>query len=319
MHDGPGQHGVVVGLGSAAAAAARLYATLTDRPYRHATDVGALARVRARIEVLVTTYPHLTYPLLEQLFGEPHPAGLAPGLLVASSAAALRSRARQRAAGLTSGSASNGGIVEVRAVEQVGRVQFPDRVLYGARTPGPTLRRALAAGADLLAITSYSDGLDASLGDLVLCALAGDARRPPVAPTPLCLRAATCYRLDLPIDQALGSGRLVDPDEVSARVLLFLGCWGLLASGGLTDPRWGFMDRLVGSPRIGAIITGWEVLFLTPGDVDMLVRLLANGSSLGEAVERFNGSRAAADTGNRLCLLGDPRLRLSRRAADGRD
>ena len=58
-------------------------------------------------------------------------------------------------------------------------------------------------------------------------------------------------------------------------------------------------------------MTTWQITMGAPADTEPLARDLARGTPLGKALARFNRSASARRTGQLMCLLGDPDLRLS--------
>jgi hypothetical protein len=107
------------------------------------------------------------------------------------------------------------------------------------------------------------------------------------------------------------NGELLSPDAIAARVFVWDTCQGLMLPASVVDPRWGLAPRLFASPAIGAVILTWEPVVSEPS-LDPLARDLARGLSVGRALARLLAGRESRRMGHRMCLFGDPRLRLPR-------
>lgn len=285
-----------------------LYAHLTNRRFETAQDY-ALLEIH-RPDVVVAPLDVLTPDFLRQLYSDPE---WAPGLITAGSPKALLRQALLRAAAVSLCGRTSGRRVDVRHFADLGRINLGEWEILGRRAGRAQLRRALGSGSELLTIFTIGDGIDASLGSLILCPM---ERRPAWSKgtAPPCVVSGTCHRLQLPMAEALASGRFVPPEAIAARVLVLHACWGIQPAGSLHGPTWGYGHRLADHDRLGAMLTTWDVTIGAPADLEPLARDLARGTSLGRALARFNHSASSRRTGQLMCLLGDPDLRVSIRA-----
>lgn len=74
-------------------------------------------------------------------------------------------------------------------------------------------------------------------------------------------------------------------------------------------PSDGLGVQLSESESIAVVITHWESVVSSAYYVALLDDL-ASGMPAGEAVQRHNRADRCAETGNRLCLVGDPAFRF---------
>lgn len=299
------RHGqTVVSAAPEADAAAALYAHLTGRRFLPAAQPARAAHQRPDVVVAPTRL--LTPPFLAALHGDPDRA---PGLIAAASPSALLRQALLRAAALRLCGGPARRSVEVMHHFAISRAEMEGRELFGNQAPREELRHVLGRGSEVLSIFTVGDGIDAALGPLILCPIAGGSSRPAPGPPP-CVVSDTCHRLQLPLAEAAASRGLVAPEALVARVLLLHACWGIQPSGSLHGQDWGYGWRLAVSDRLGAIVTTWQITLGAPADTGGLARMLARGTPLGTAVARFNHGKQARRTGQLLCLLGDPDFRL---------
>ena len=300
-----GRAGTVLSAAAEADAAAALYAHLTGRRFVAAAHAARASLWRPDV---VVAPAHLLAPgFLSSLHGDPDRA---PGLIAAATPAALLRQAVLRAAALRLCGGPARDSVDVMPHAPVGETAAEGRHIFGGLAPREALRHALGRGSEILSVFTVGDGLDAVLGPLILCPLAGTPARP--APQePPCVGSGTCHRLQLPMTEATGSPGLVPPEALAARLLLLHACWGIQPVGSLYGQAWGYGWRLADSDRLGAIVTTWQITIGAPADTEALARLLARGIPLGRAVAQFNHGHRARRTGQLMCLLGDPAFRLA--------
>lgn len=302
---------LVLSLGDETADAGALYAHLTGRRAVAVRDAERWVD-HERVAIVVTTPERLTSRLLEELTSG---AGdFAPGLICAE-----RDHLRSRV--LASSAATRGARqaparhrIDIRPLSPIGQLVLPDRELLGNRADGPIIRAALAQGAGVLSLQTHSDGFDAFLTpDLTLCSM--DLRHVVQCGVPnLCAETGHCHRYDEPTAAAVKGDRTVFPGDIAARILVFDTCSGLMTADSVGDARLGLSARLAANPRIGLIITSWEIAFPSTDLLDELVSYLSAGVPAGEAVQAFNRSPYAIKVGQRLCIVGDPRVSLPERA-----
>jgi hypothetical protein len=114
----------------------------------------------------------------------------------------------------------------------------------------------------------------------------------------------------MPVQEALASDRLVAPEQIAARILVLAGCWGILLDGAPVAHDLGLAPRLLESDSLGAVLTTWEIIFGDANDFTPLRDRLAAGEPAGHALAAFMRSPRARQRNVRMCLLGDPRVRL---------
>jgi hypothetical protein len=110
----------------------------------------------------------------------------------------------------------------------------------------------------------------------------------------------------MPMADAVGSGRLVAPQDVHARIVFLCTCMGVLIPAEGSDPAWGYVDGLLGNGHVAAVITSWSVLLPGVHTHALVLSHLYRGATTGEAVAALNRHDEAA----RLAVLGDPDVRI---------
>jgi len=290
-----------------------LYAHLTGRRYESIESVGQIAG-QTHPSVLITSPDLLSLELMNALYPD-KPTGPATGILFASDRDSLWRQVLVRSA-----AAVLAGPVQTRAIElytglEIPTYAFPGREILGARASAAELRDAVNRGSAVLSVLTHSDGIDAFLSKLTLCPM----RRPPARPDPLrppgCQVTGVCHRHEMPLEGVLQSDLLMDPDELSARVLVWATCWGILLQPSIVDQAWGLPPRIVNNARLGAIITSWGLFNGTPQMIAYLSDLIDMGTPVGEALTTFLRSPVAQHFALRFCLLGDPLVCLPRHGA----
>jgi hypothetical protein len=301
---------VVVSLGEDADHAGRLYAHLTRRRWRHARSIDALVS-EGLPDVLVTTTRWMTITLMEALY----PLGSAriPGIIVGDGIELHHQVLLRSASGVLRGPLRKSRI-DILPTEPLGEILSAERDVLGRAADPSEVRRALAAGAGVLSLASHSDGVDAFLGDQTLCPMDELAVSPGTTAMPECQITRFCHRHKVPYDDAQTSDLLVRPRDIRARIFIFQVCSGLLLQGAIVDPAWSLAYRLLRNPCIGAVVTPWEYIFSEASEVHLIAADLLAGRSIGEAVGRFVDSDRGRALRQRLCVLGDPGLRLPAQA-----
>ena len=292
----------VVAVGGENEAAARLHAHLTSRRFRGVRSAAALA-VEPPPAVVVTSLDQMSARLTESL----HRGGPGPGFVVAG-AGPLRRQVLRRAAAAH--------LVTAAALPRVDVHPFGDPT---TRThpvacrgdTGDRVRALLGAGAGVLSVLTHSDGIDASLGDLVLCPMGDPVAGADPARSPSCGSSGICHRLARPLDEALTSGRIARADEIRCRVLLWNACFTLAYRDDPLDPRWSVLTRLLDAPGVGAIAIAPDLSHDTAGSLEPLAAALARGVRLGDALAEHNRHPMRRAIGARLVLFGDPRVALA--------
>jgi predicted RNA-binding Zn-ribbon protein involved in translation (DUF1610 family) len=304
----PHRSQLVLGLGSETFEAAKLYAHLTGRDValeQHASEAALTVRTASVIVLLTET---LTFELLEQLSaradGEP-----VPGIIVGENREALHLQVLLRSAAAVLDGASAEERIDISPTLSRSRRRRSARVLEEGATI-EAIRDAVRAGAGLLNVMTHSDGVDACFGPTTLCPMeSGSTMAPGVSPPP-CIVRGYCHRHNMTLAAARAADFLIRPREVAARVVVIHTCKGALLSQSMVDPRWGMVPQLLNQPTIGAVATTWEMTLLVEQDLDRVAAPLERGVPVGEALGQFLDLPAVRARNVRMCLFGDPGVRL---------
>jgi hypothetical protein len=305
---------VVAALGDIVADEARLYAHLTRRD---TVVVGGAEQAAStdRLAVLIALEADLDYDLVAALYDREGDIG-APGIVYAPTIARLREQVLVRTA-----AAHLCCPLARRRIDLFPRLAFDrinigaDWVLLGRHATAASMRSALGSNAGLLHLQTTSDGLDALLRpDLVLCAVHDAVPDAPVRTRPVCMLTGFCHRTLQSVKSAAESDKLLAPEAIAARVFVLDACWGWRPPLRVSDPAWGFTERLLQSFRTGVLLTPWEITLSAPYISAELIGSLAAGESAGTALATHI-HRWKNTNGHRMCLIGDPRVRLPKPGA----
>jgi hypothetical protein len=302
---------LVVGLGSGAFEDARLYAHLTGRQclcVETRDELGSLQNP----SVVVTTVEHVNEQLFDLLYDRGS-MDVAPGVIFSFDDSGLRCQVLARAATLRCAPRE----LEWRRIDLYPLLEFgytasSDFTALGAKATREDFREAMSAGAGVLTLSTHSDGIDAQLlPNLVLCPMdrVPDTWDRQIGPS--CLLTGVCHRRDRPVSQALEEGSLLSPADVVADVFVHCVCWGLYPAPGVQSPVWSLARRVLESFKVGALITTWEIVGQSVITTANLFHNIACGMPLGHALALHLSSEEAIKRGHRLCLVGDPAMRLS--------
>ncbi len=274
---------------------AELYARLTSR----VAKLAPLDRVsRAKPEVVLCLWEHLNVHVLEALQRAAMRRPL--GLIVAETLAELRIRALRYAAAAALAPPTTSAALVLQSSH--------------AEPCRPRLMKPGVLGA--IVRSGRGDGLDCGLSQHeVLCAVARRATRgagPCAAP---CAADGHCYRLRTSMANARQSPLLLDPDELRARAVVLLTCFGVPSADSLVPPTWSLLEGLLGNPQVACVATSLGVVMPAEADVAALGEALGVGLRIGDALYRNPGLSREAQERCRLLLFGDPRTRPLRQAA----
>ncbi|HKO44900.1 MAG TPA: hypothetical protein VJU84_16605 [Pyrinomonadaceae bacterium] len=292
---------------------ALLYAHLTRRKFRSVESLSDLVR-GPRPDVLITRSEHVTHQLLDFLYPSDSDQP-APGMLVSDEQVSMRLQVLSRSAA----SYLKGGL-SCRRVSFVPPADFDtqsvtDHELLGGRASGEAVLAALNREAGVLSVSTHSDGIDAFItSQLTLCPLDQIPKSADPNRKPTCCITGFCHRSDLPVAEAIQNERLLGVNAISARVLIWNVCNGVIVGSGnlgkVIDGNWGLMPRMLDSPRIGGILTTWYQTLSAPLQIETLSAAIASGVPVGLALNEFHRSPQSRISGIRFCLLGDPRMTL---------
>lgn len=308
---------LVVGLGAGAHTHAQLYAHLTSRACELVETLEQLSSF-PQAAVVVTTYAHVNEQLMDLLYDR-HPLRSAPGVIFSYDDAQLSSQVLVRAAARH---CSHDNFQRRRVTFQRRRVDVNPTINFGAQmsrefsivggqAKPSEFREALGCGAGLLTLYTHSDGIDAYLReDLVLCPIESADRSSQPEPAPSCVLTGICHRCRRPMSEVIGTDVLMAPDLVNANVLVYCVCWGLYPSQHVHSPAYALSRRLLENFSIGALVTSWEINIQRLPLTANLFHDIARGLPLGEALARHLASPEARSNYHKLCLIGDPEIRL---------
>jgi hypothetical protein len=285
---------------------ARLYAHLTGRQFRIVASLQELWD-RPLPAVVVMWQDELTHLFLQRLSRAC--SGTATGVICSDTAENLLLQVLLRAAAARLCGDTDVARVDLNILLPIGSQATPARRMLGAKALPSDIRAALNARAGVLSLYTHSDGLDASLGpDLTLCPM----KDPPISAntekSPRCQLSSICYRRNLMISDAVRSSELVSPHEISARIMVWNSCQGILLPEGLVDPRWGLAPQLLASDTLGALVLTWDVLLLDSHHAGLLADYLEQGVPVGRALGVFLNLPRSRSLGYEMCLFGDPRV-----------
>jgi hypothetical protein len=261
--------------------------------------------------VIVTTAGHFTYELLERVYsrrvGQP-----VTGIVVAQNEASLHRQVILRSAAARLCGPLRHSRIDIMPPLSAKRERGVK--VLGNHAGASEVRKAFEAGAGLLNIVTHSDGVDAYFGDVTLCSV-GAMTLDGVDGVPRCVARGVCHRHHVTIKQALDANYLMRPIEAAARLIVFHTCRGALAAEALVNPAWGLITGFLDNPRIGAVATTWEMNLLDREDPGRAARPLQRGTVVGQALGEFLDLPAVRARNVRMCLFGDPRLRLPANSA----
>ena len=304
------RQGLVVGLGDDVYNEARLYADLTARNFAPISELRELNDSSLFPDVIVTNTSNLCVELIAAC--QPcQSRNYLAGLIVASDQNALHKvvLVRSAATSLHGPFHEQPQLVDVSPFLPLGLAQAEQRWWAGAHASGAEVKHALEIGAGVLTVNAHGDGIDVNLNSGILCTVKSDYHGSDPDQSPQCNAAQYCHRLKKPLDVALNDDRLISPDILSARILIMNVCWGVWPDNPAIEATWGLGARLAENHRVGAILTTFEVVITKPEDMDSLKSNLSSGEPLGEAATQY--LETYSKLGTRLCLLGDPKTRIS--------
>ncbi|MCD9189239.1 MAG: hypothetical protein LUM44_22675 [Pyrinomonadaceae bacterium] len=301
----------VVGLGSEVREAGLLYAHLTKRRFRLAESADEV--IGGEIPaVLVTKTQSINGELLEFLYKRRAGIKSVPGLIFSDNQEDLRKQVLLRSAAAHLSGSLDSIRIEFHPSLDFNYKKFASYEFFGGAAPVGDVRSALGRGSGLLVVSTHSDGFDAYLGkNLTLCPITNTKIKSGISADLVCQSTRFCHRQQMPVPEFLSSDKLLLPEDISARILIMSICYGLRFQSGIVDTQWSLAQRFADSNGLGAIITTWEIAITNADQNETLSQDISEGMPIGEALARFNKSPEAKKFGRyRLCLIGDPRLKL---------
>ena len=288
--------------------AARLYAHLTGRQYCPLDRLTSLEQMNPQPSVLLLSLDHLNNELLTNLYAEPR--SRKPIGIICAETASLKRQVLVRAAAASFFGDPTVRNVSVFPLWDAGKVFINERELSDLSRE--QILEIVGSRAGTLVIQTHSDGMDAMLGpNLTLCPLDQLSSTADKSRGNRCVETNWCHRSRTSISEFLSSSSFVSPNSFSAHILVWDVCWGAIPPDGLIDPAWGIGKRFLDSPRVGAILAPWDLSLSSPKLVGALIQNLESGMAIGDSLLAHNLSMEAQRFRHRMCLFGDPRVRLS--------
>lgn len=306
---GTGKTGIVAYYPSHLEEAASLYGHLTNRdvlPFENdlSTD-GTL--------VLLTTYELLNYELLERVRSITED-GVPVGIVCINERERVHSQILYYAAtAYLSGPGSNKSVFFTSA-SSIDLVDGGNMVIAGNMSSRETIQSIMKDSEPLKMIMTHSDGIDAFFGrQLSMCGIRDILDDLP-RPLPQCVESGWCHRQDMLVSEAVFQERLLSPTVLNAWILFWGVCWGVHANFQLIHPQWSITKQFLDVRAAPAIVTSWSVEILNPELFLMFAIYASNGLPVGEIVNRLVTSSIGKKSQIKLCVLGDPLVRLYPRA-----
>lgn len=285
--------------------AAALYGHLTNRNVRRLEDTRSLAEA----SVLLTHYEELTHELIEKLYSESLGDSV-PGIICISATKPVHDQVLYYAATAHLTGPPADKAVAFNPLAPLNIIDCNRAILVGGNTPNDVVHDLLREHRALKLVVTHSDGLDAFWGErLTMCGIR-DRLRTAMSPAPRCVESGWCHRQKITVDAALKDGRLLSPAEVSAWILFWGVCWGVYVNAHVNHTQWSVTRQFTEAHLTSAIVTSWSVELFSPDLVSMFVTDALEGMTVGQIVRRLISSTSGRRSQLRLCLMGDPRVRL---------
>jgi hypothetical protein len=180
-------------------------------------------------------------------------------------------------------------------------------VIVGAGAPGSDTAKLLRQPADFLFAAPHANGVNMSLGSVVLCARedAPLGSRPPA-------RSMPCF-FGEPCERERPDNVLLAPSGVRSAIVFLYTCFGVLLDDGVYAPATSLAARFASSAYTAAMITTPGLSLLDRGAGPYVADRIRAGSPLGAVTRDFNREHAGryGDTPDVAILFGDPELRAS--------
>ncbi|MEM6484111.1 MAG: hypothetical protein AAF662_03890 [Pseudomonadota bacterium] len=293
------QNGLVVALGEEASRFAALYSHLTCRDHCCVSEFEELLLLQEKPSVVVVEFSRVTVDLINQLHNL---GGGGIGIISGRGEAGLRVNILTRSASLYLCGVDSG-------YEKI-ELSPEDAAVGGDRDH---LLDLLGGQAGVLALTTHSGVVDALLpGNLSLCVREGGLDADSTGNAPRCFLTDYCHRQEMGVDEAKAEGLLIGVDSIRSQVFIWNTCWGVPPSSPmLMDTSWSLLRAMLSHDGLGVLVTTWEISITGPGIIQPLLSSLCAGISVGDALSEANRSARWTEVGLRMCVFGDPQLKLA--------
>lgn len=203
---------------------------------------------------------------------------------------------------------------------QVVASAYPPQDAVGAPSGLATTDSSAAlavAEADVVVFSGHADAWDAFAGRSAIFCARGDLPPPPDADRELlpCFWGRGCFRQERVGREAFSKEALVPARSLRCKVLVLEGC-NVLRLGAAPDALTHGLVYQAGQSGAVAVVASIALMHVVPGADALLIGLLQDGFTLGEAVARANRARragvgaAAGRVLGPLLVVGNPRLKL---------
>ncbi|PKM93600.1 MAG: hypothetical protein CVU84_14620 [Firmicutes bacterium HGW-Firmicutes-1] len=155
--------------------------------------------------------------------------------------------------------------------------------------------------------TPHSNGVDMSIGNVVLCAKKDYIKEEEdeinrVMP---CFYSDSCNRLSQ-------NRYYIGASEIKSKILFLYTCWGIVLKNGIYDVRTTLAYQFAKSVYSPILITTYAMSLLDRYAGPYIVDLYCMGKKIGEAIESYNNKHYEKymDLNNVVVLFGDPEFKL---------
>ena len=167
----------------------------------------------------------------------------------------------------------------------------------------PVLLEYLSKQYSVLALATHGNGIDAPIGDALLCTLQDEENQHIYDPDFLpCANGGPCGRFS----SRVGQRPLHSASVLSADVLVWQVCFGVLAKHGPFLPGYSLGQTVLRSPGVRAFITTFRTVESNDSLALYAAALLASGRTLGETCLRLNQATQAMSGITPWILFGHP-------------
>ncbi len=298
-----GQRGTVFSLVPSGARAGALYAHLTGRTFVELSDARCLPTA-FEDDVLFMPPELVTGETVDHIVAARGPM---PGIVSGADLDELLLQTRIRSVTPMTRGTPRPLYVSAEPPASFGRLALGEQLIrIGGIAAERTMREGLGSGAAVLVLATHADGVDASLGPLVLCPSRSWTRSAAPRP-PRCVQEDRCFRLGIPLAQMKASGPLVTPESIAARVFVLGVCWGANLSSTTVGRGWTLLPALLANPRIGALVAASGIYLPCRDDLEELTLRMSASGTVGAGLREFVDAQAHRGGDTRFVLFGDPR------------
>jgi hypothetical protein len=302
----PGNGGTVVALGARAEPFGQLYAHLTGRDATHVSERALDFPPDARVFVMATSSWTRRVCDAIEAYAKTRADGV--GIILGSSDEALWDQVLCRAAARQASASRMRKLTLLMADGAFGRAEHQGSTALGAQARLDDVRAVAQDPNDLLVLYGHGDGFDAGLsGGGILCGFRDDRHDDAAGRRPACLERDICHRVGaLSITEAWAGGRLVDPGDFRACIMLLESCSALPVANSLVEPRLTLGNRFLAEADFGVLVASPEICVTEKSFRQVAVDRLRRAEAVGVCVTAINASPEAEALGRHYFIFGDP-------------